>query len=87
MKKKPTMFLINRLNANITKWSNTLEQFIGKLPTNCLNAFDHFVGLALKELKEKNVFEVSNKQRQTSVGFLWFSHQQSLWNYPPGCKT
>ena len=42
---------INPLSANNTKWwSNTLKQFIGKLPTNCLNVFDHFVGLALKEL-------------------------------------
>ena len=24
------------------------KQFAGKLPTNCLSVFDHFVGLALK---------------------------------------
>ena len=36
------------LSANPTKWSNTLTQFVGKLPTNCLSVFDHFVGLALK---------------------------------------
>ena len=40
----------NPLSANITKWSNTLKQVVGKLPTNCLSVFDHFVGLALKEL-------------------------------------
>ena len=40
--------LINPLSANITKWSNTLKQFVGKLATNCLSVFDHFVGLALK---------------------------------------
>ena len=39
----------NTLSANPTKWSNTLKQ-PGKLPTNCLNAFDHFVKLALKGL-------------------------------------
>ena len=39
------------LNANPTKWSNTLKQFVGNLPTNCLSVFDHFVGLALKGLK------------------------------------
>ena len=33
-----------------TKWSNTPKQFVGKLPTNCLSMFDHFVGLALKGL-------------------------------------
>ena len=40
----------NPLNANITKWSNTLKQFVGKSPTNYLSVFDHFVGLALKGL-------------------------------------
>ena len=28
----------------------TLKQFVGKLPMNCLSVFDHFVGLALKGL-------------------------------------
>ena len=40
----------NTLIANPTKWSNTLKEFVAKLPTNCLSVFDHFVGLALKEL-------------------------------------
>ena len=38
---------LNPLCANFTKWSNTL----GKLPTNCLSVFDHFVKLALKGLR------------------------------------
>ena len=42
---------LNPLSANPTKWSNRLKQFVGKLPTNCLSVFDHFVGLALKGLK------------------------------------
>ena len=41
----------NPLSANPTKWSNTLKQFVGKLPTNCLSVFDHFVKLALKEIR------------------------------------
>ena len=41
---------VNLLSTNPTKWSNTLKQFVGNLPTNCLNVFDHFVKLALKEL-------------------------------------
>ena len=41
---------INPLSANPTKWSNTLKQFVGFLPTNCLSVFDHIVGLALKGL-------------------------------------
>ena len=42
---------INPLNANFTKWSNTLKQFVGNLPTNCLSKFDQFVGLVLKVLR------------------------------------
>ena len=44
--------LVNPLSANPTKWSNTLKQFVGKLPTNCLNVFDHFVKLALNGLTD-----------------------------------
>ena len=40
----------NPSSANFTKWSNTLKQFVAKLPTNCLSVFDHFVGLVLKGL-------------------------------------
>ena len=43
-------FNFNPLSANLTKWSDTLKQFVGKLPTNCLIVFDHFVRLALKGL-------------------------------------
>ena len=41
---------VNNLSANPTKWSNTLKQFVGILPTNCLSVFDHLVKLALKGL-------------------------------------
>ena len=40
----------NPLSANPTKWSNTLKQFVDKLPMNCLSMFDHFVKLVLKGL-------------------------------------
>ena len=43
----------NPLSAKPTKWSNILKQFVGNLPTNCLSAFDYFVGLALKGLREQ----------------------------------
>ena len=43
-------FDVKPLSANFTKWLNTLKQFVGNLPTNCLSVFDHFVGLALKGL-------------------------------------
>ena len=41
---------LKSLYANITKWSNTLKQFVGSLQTNCLSVFDHFMGLVLKGL-------------------------------------
>ena len=43
---------LNPLSANFKKWSNTLKQFVGKLPTNCLSVFGHFVELALKGLRK-----------------------------------
>ena len=45
--------VINPLSANPTKWSNTLKQFVGKLPTNYLSKLDHFVGLVLKGLTHR----------------------------------
>ena len=36
----------NPLSANLTKWSNTLKQFVGRL-----SAFDHFVKLVLKGIR------------------------------------
>ena len=45
-----SLIALNPLIANPIKWSTTLKQFVGKLPTNCLRVFDHFVGLALKGL-------------------------------------
>ena len=49
MKKQPNE-LANPLSAKLIKWSNTLKQIVGKLPTICLSVFDHFSGLALKGL-------------------------------------
>ena len=43
---------INPLSANPEKWSNTLKQIVGNLPTICLSVFDHFMNLALKGLKK-----------------------------------
>ena len=41
---------LNPLSAKFIKWSNTLKQIVGKLPTICLSVFDHFMNLALKGL-------------------------------------
>ena len=50
---------LNPLSANLTKWSNTLKQFVGKLPTNCLSVFGYFVKLALKGLIRFFKYEIS----------------------------
>ena len=41
---------LSPLNSNPTKWSNTLKQFVGCCQQIVLSVFDHFMGLALKEL-------------------------------------
>ena len=73
---------INPLSANPTKWSNTLKQFDGKLPMNCLSVFDHFVGLELNGLgcaicrvrrKEKNSICVLSGVRMCSCVSLFCS--------------
>ena len=50
---KSNKILVNPLSANPTKWPSTHKQFVCKLLTNCLNMFDHFVGLAPKGLRDK----------------------------------
>ena len=40
---------LNPLSANLTKWSNTLKQFVGS-SQRIVSVVDHFVGLALKGL-------------------------------------
>ena len=44
------LYTLNPLSAKFIKWSNTLKQIVGKLPTICLSVFDHFSGLAFKGL-------------------------------------
>ena len=52
---KNTKFMFNPLNANPEKWSKTLKQIVGNLPTICLSVFDHFMNLALKGLRKLDV--------------------------------
>ena len=47
--------MLNPLSANPKKWPNTLRKFVGKLSTNCLSVFDHFVKLALKWLMDLRI--------------------------------
>ena len=55
---------LNPLSANTAKWSNTLKQFDGCWPTNCLGVFDHFVGLALKGLMKLIILTLSRRISQ-----------------------
>ena len=60
-----TKLHFNPLRANPTKWSNTLKQFVGNLPTNCLSVFEHFLKLGLKGLKSLYIcfwFQIMSEQ-------------------------
>ena len=58
--------ILNPLSANFIKWSNTVKQFVGNLPTNCLTVFDHFMGLVLKRLKCSGYY------------FTWYNHKMLI---------
>ena len=68
------MPIINPLSANPEKWSNTLKQFVGNFPTNCLSVFDHFMNLALKGLitlyKRTSQYALRFSQTNNSFGYL-----------------
>ena len=51
MKFEKVYWYLNHLSADPTKWLNRLKQFVGKLSTNSLSVFDHFMFLVLKGLK------------------------------------
>ena len=46
------IFGFDPLTANPTKRSNTLKQFLGNFPRNCLSVFGYFVGYAHKGLTD-----------------------------------
>ena len=60
---------LNSLSANPTKWWNTLKQFVGNLPTNCLSVFDHFVGLVLERVKHSRS---QKKRTKKSITTVWY---------------
>ena len=61
LKKKLPLDALNL--ANFTKWSNTLKQFVGNLPTNCLSVFDHFVGLALRHIRPCQISNIPIRRK------------------------
>ena len=72
---------ISTLSANPTKWSNTLKQFVGKLPTNCLSVFGHFVKLTLKGLASNLVFSTVKYLFILLTHFSPMSHFYSPWKH------
>ena len=77
---------ISPLSANFTKWSKTLKQFIGNLPTNCLSVFYHFVGLALEGL-EATVLTVLKPALIKGIPSLILKFLRALSPFPDHCRT
>ena len=47
-----------------SKWSNTLKQFVGKMPTNCLRVFDHFESMKIQSPKKSMEQNKKNQARE-----------------------
>ena len=76
---------IKPLSANPTNSSNTLKQFVGNLPTNCLSVFNHFVKLALKGLGFRLLAELENRYESASSTRLEIREEhidESLFRFP-----
>ena len=77
-------FYVNPLSAKLIKWSNTLKQIVGKLPTICLSVFDHLSGLALKGLKiifQAIIAEIRAKKYTLSIElFSKWKWNLLIWN-------
>ena len=57
------------LSVNLTKWSNTLKQFVRKFANELfLSMFNHFVGLVLKGLRR----EYTERLHLIALGFTYF---------------
>ena len=65
--------LINPLRANLTKCSNTLKQFVGKLLMDCLSLFGHSVGLASKRLMTPGMKEYLKSDPHLLIFLLIFA--------------
>ena len=85
--------IVNPLSANLTKWSNTLKQFVSNLPTNCLNVYDHFVGLALKgvsivntNLKKNQILGNNCNYNYNQITILQISNRK-LCSFFKYCKS
>ena len=82
-------WLINPLIANLTKWSNTLKQFVGNFPTNCLSVFDNFMRLALEELNcdvSKSQYCVLSHLIKGITNYIYI-YVLDLFNLQKACKS
>ena len=68
---------LKALSINTTKWLNTLKQFVGTLPTNCLSFLDHFLKLALKGLMKSYFYK---PQSDSESSFLKLFSSRSWQN-------
>ena len=68
---------VNYFSASFTKCSNTLKQFVGHLPTNCLSVFDHLLGLALKGLRHVVAFWIIENFRTMPCPLLSYCNSSS----------
>ena len=79
------MIINNPLRANPTKWSNTLKQFVGKLPTNYLSVFDHLVKLALKGLTNRSTSDFLHQETLAPIKqllhYLTMLHSDLRYTY------
>ena len=86
MKYSQSFLTLNPLSANPEKWSNTLKQIVGNLPTTCLIVVDHFINLALKGLNVTKQFLC--QPGILSVHLAEFSYHPRLVSLmPPRCKN
>ena len=65
--------LLKPLSTNLKKSSNTLEQLVSKLPTNCLSVLDHSYGVGAYGIKI--LIRVSLTDRLTN---LLLTHLQEV---------
>ena len=65
---KKTILSVLTLQAPISqKLPHTLKQFVGKLPTNCLSVFDHFVGLMYKGLMTSRDYDETDGNHEDYI--------------------
>ena len=82
---RPNMYMtklyVKPLSTNPTRRSNTLKQFIGKLSTNCLSVFDHFVRMGLKGLKAFTAGSLLKNHTKSYLNLFKWTNYVNLQHY------